>query len=271
MLNNHMKKYAFCRQVIENKKQGWLLQPWLEKGAKLYDTIDQIPKDHILISVHYPPWRSPYKEWIAQGREHIEIDYGYWGINNPRRNTRRVTYGGSHNLNMKSVPYSRSNTLIPAVQNWRRSKGDYLLLIEPQQEIIYERIGIPLGEWKGQLLERLKPYWDGSIKWRRKAGGKNPGRWPSFLDDLQKCHAVIGERTMACVEAVMLGYPAYTTDFSAVSLIMGNDFNKIKNPEYPDRSEWLEHIAWSQFSPEEFQKGSTVANLVEIYQIENTK
>ena len=74
---------------------------------------------------------------------------------------------------------------------------------------------------------------------------------------------------MACVEAVMLGYPAYTTDFSTVSLIMGNDLSKLKNPEYPERQQWLEHIAWSQFLPEEFGNGTLVADMVQRYQMEN--
>lgn len=265
-----MKKYAFCEQLIENKKQGWILQPWLKKGAIIYRTIDEVPDDVILISIHHPPWRSPYKEWIAQGRKHIEIDYGYWGINNPRRNTRRVTYGGSHNLKMSTPPYSRIDTLIPKVQDWQKTPGEYLLLIEPQQDIVYERLNIPLGLWKEQLLKKIQPCWDGPIKWRRKSGGKNPGRWPSFLEDLQKCHAVVGERTMACVEAVMLGYPAYTTDYSAVSLIMGTDLSSIKAPSYPDRQQWLNHIAWSQFSPEEFDQDTVVADLVELYQIEES-
>lgn len=266
-----MFNYSFCEEVIENKKQSWILRPWIEKGAKIYQKISQVPKDSILISVHHPPWRSPYKEWIAEGNKHIEIDYGYWGINNPRRNTRRVTFGGSHNLIMNTIPYSRLHTLEPKVQEWQQSRGEYVLLIEPQQDIVYERLGIYLNDWKEQLIEKLKPHWDGPIKWRRKAGGKNPGRWPSFLEDLKGCHAVLGERTMACVEAVMLGYPAYTVDQSAVSLLMGNDLSKIQKPEFPDRSQWLEHIAWSQFYPEEFQKGSTVADLVEIYQIGKIK
>jgi hypothetical protein len=264
-----MLKYSFCEEVIENKKQGWILQPWLNKGAKIYKTIDQVPADSILISVHHPPWRSPYKEWIEAGRQHIEIDYGYWGINNPRRNTRRVTFGGSHNINMKPVPYRRLNTLNPKIQDWKKDRGSYLLIIEPQQDIVFERLGIYLGEWKEQLLDKIKPYWDGPVKWRRKSGGKNPGRWPSFLEDLSNCYAVVGERTMACVEAVMLGYPAFTIDFSTVSLLMGTDLSKINNLEYPDRTDWLEHVAWSQFNPEEFSEGTTVADLVEQYQMEN--
>ena len=171
-----MIKYAFCKQVNENKKQGWIMQPWIELGAKIYETIDQIPADCVLISVHHPPWRSPYQEWIAAGRRHIEIDYGYWGVDNPRRNTRRVTYGSSHNLNIKSVPSSRLHTLVPSVQDWKKTRGDYLLIIEPQQDIVNERLGIYLDQWKTQFLSKIEPYWNGPVKWRRKSGGKNPGR-----------------------------------------------------------------------------------------------
>jgi len=263
-----MRKYAFCEEIIENKKQGWILQPWIKKGAKVYKTIDQVPTDHILISIHHPPWRTPYKEWIESGYNHIEIDYGYWGINNPRRNTRRVTFNGSHNLNIKPVPYSRMNTLNPSVEDWKHNRGKYLLLIEPQQKIIFERTGVDLNTWKLNLLNTLKQYWDGPVQWRRKAGGKNPQRWSSFIEDLNGCHAVVGERTMACVEAVMLGYPAYTVDFSAVSLLMGNDLTNLNDPSLPDRTNWLEHIAWSQFTPEEFANGTFVADLVEQYQME---
>lgn len=262
-----MKKYAICPEVIENKSSNWILQPWIKAGAKTFSTVSEIPNDYILISVHHPPWRSPYKEWIAKGNKHIEIDYGYWGINNPRRNTRRVTYGGSHNIHMNSIPFSRMSTLDPKIEEWKKSRGDYLLLIEPQPDILRERTGLLLGDWQKHILEKISPYWNGPVKWRRKSGGKNPGRWPSFLEDLKGCHAVVGERTMACVEAVMLGYPAYTVDFSTVSLVMGTDLSKIANVEYPDRSQWLEHVAWSQFYPDEFSQGTRVVEMVEQYQI----
>ena len=264
-----MKKYAITPELMENKTANRVLQPWIRAGAKMFDRVEQIPNDYILISYHHPPWRSPYKEWIEKGNRHIEIDYGYWGVNNPRRNTRRVTYMGSHNLNIKPVPYSRLKTLHPSIEDWKETRGDTLLIIEPQQNIIFERTGIDLGTWKQNILNKIEPIWNGPIKWRRKAGGKNAGRWPSFLEDLKTSHAVIGERTMACVEAVMLGYPAYTIDFSAVSLLMGQDLNDLNNPILPDRTKWLEHIAWSQFLPEEFEQGTKVVELVEEYQMEN--
>ena len=260
-------KYAICKDVIAVKGGGWVVAPWRNAGATFFDTINEVPDDHILITLHYPPWRSPYKEWIAKGNNYIEIDYGYWGVNNPRRNTRRVTYNGSHNLKFNKVPYSRLDTLNPEIKDWKTTRGDYLLLVEPHPEMIYQRTGTLFKDWKIDFLLNLKQYWDGPIKWRRKAGGKDPNRWPSFLRDLSECHAVLGERTMACVEAVMLGYPAYTTDYSLVSMLMGTDLNAINNPVFFDRTTWLEHVAWSQFSPDEFSNGAIVAEMVEQYQI----
>lgn len=265
-----MIRYAICPEVIENKSSRWILEPFIKAGAKTFQKVNEIPDDYTLISIHYPPWRSPYKDWIAKGNNHIEIDYGYWGLDNPRRVTRRITYNGSHNLKMKSnVPFSRLHTLNePKVQDWKFNRGDNLLIIEPQEKIIFERTGQYLGEWREKILNSLSNIWDGPIKWRRKVGGKKQGRWTSYIDDLKESHAVIGERTMACVEAVMLGYPAYTIDHSAVSLLMGDGISNIANPSFPDRTQWLEHIAWSQFHPNEFSNGIKVIEMFEQYQVQ---
>lgn len=119
----------------------------------------------------------------------------------------------------------------------------------------------------GIYVKKIEPFWNGPIKWRRKQGVKKGARYNSFREDLKGCWAVVGERTMACTEAVMLGYPAYTVDVSAVTPLMGNDLSVLKDPILPDRSEWLEHIAWSQFHESEFNNGAEVALMVEEYQI----
>ena len=231
-----MKKYAICLETLERGFE-WLVVPWEKIGARKFNTIKEVPEDYILLSV-WPSFRSPVKEWAAKGLNYIEIDYGYWGHNTPRRNTRRVTFNGSHNIKYRTVPHSRRHTLDPSVQDWKLTRGEYILLI-----------------------------WDGPIRWRRKPGGKNPSRWQTFQDDLAGCHAVIGERTMACCEAIMLGYPAYTIDYTISSLLMGTDLNKINNIDLPNRDKWLEHVAWSQFLPEEFSKGTSVAEMIEQYQM----
>jgi hypothetical protein len=261
-----MKKYAFAYDM-PGEHAKWTLSPWLQRGLKFFDRVANIPDDYILIATHYAPWWSPLKEYIAEGRPYIEIEYGYWGPDTPRRETRRVTYNGHHNMNMRPVPHSRTH-LFPTPEHypWRTTPGDYIIGIQPVEEILLQRTGENLEQFRIRLAEIVKPYWSGPIHWRKKRGGAKPGRFDSYVEQLKQAHAVIGERTMATVEACLLGVPGFTVDASMSTLLVGNIEN-LTTPPRPDRSTWWEHICWSQFNREEFFT-TVPADLVEQYQIQ---
>jgi hypothetical protein len=48
---------------------------------------------------------------------------------------------------------------------------------------------------------------------------------------------------------------------------MGDNLENLTTLKMPDRTEWLNHIAWSQFNKEEFLTSYTVAEMVETHQI----
>lgn len=266
-----MKKYAIVEEIV-NKKRSWLYAPWIKKGAVTFKSFQDVPDDFIILA-DYPPWLEPLKTWAENGGKFIEFEWGYWGEkvlkgNKARIQMYRVTYCHSHNINMRAVPFSRFHTLNPSPEEWKINRGDTLLLIEPNHEFVTMRTGLPFEEWKELFLLKITPYWDGPMRWRHKRGGGKANRFKSYKRDLETSFAVVGERTMACVEAVMLGYPAYTVDMSAVTPLMGNDLTVLKNPILPDRTQWFEHIAWSQFHKSEFEDGTSVADMVEMYQID---
>jgi hypothetical protein len=124
--------------------------------------------------------------------------------------------------------------------------------------------GENLNQFRTRLTAAVQPYWSGEIRWRKKTRAKD-SRWPGYVEQLSGARAVIGERTMACVEACLLGIPAYTTDASMTTLLMGGIEN-LGNTQYPDRTAWWEHICWSQFNRAEFNT-TVPADLVEQYQI----
>lgn len=259
-----MIKYAFALDM-PGEHSKWTLTPWRIKGLEVFNKVADVPSDYVLISSHHPPWREPLRSWIAQGRSYIEIEYGYWGPDTPRRETRRVTYNGHHNLKMLPVTHSRAHLFPePKHQPWKNKPGKYVIGIQPVEEILTERTGENMAEFRQRIEETIAPYWSGPIVWRKKVGAKHP-RFQTFQEQLQDAHAVVGERTMACVESCLLGVPAYTVDTSLTTLLMGNIEN-LSNPEYPDRTMWWEHICWSQFNREEFNT-SVPADLVEQYQI----
>lgn len=261
-----MKKYAFAHDML-GEHARWTLTPWRLCGLQEFDRVANVPEDYVLISSHHPPWREPLRTWIAQGRSYIEIEYGYWGQDTPRRETRRVTYNGYHNLNPGTVPHSRAYLFpIPNHKEWRQTPGQYIVGIQPVEVILQERTGENLEQFRHRIETQIRCHSELPIQWRKKYGAKT-NRFSSFVEQLQQAHAVVGERTMACVESCLLGVPAYTVDTSMTTLLMGNIEN-LSNIQHPDRSAWWEHICWSQFNREEFDT-SLPATLVEQYQIAN--
>lgn len=260
-----MKKYALTKDVTPYKFWNFL-NPWKHLGAKIYDTCNDVPLNEIIVTYHWPGWLDPLKSWVDKGGKYIEIEYGYWGDLNRKGKplTRRITYNNSHNINIRKPPYSRKHLFYSKVQEWKRNRGDYLLITLPNSEFLMKRRSLTLNQWQDEMLSRLQPYWQGPIRWREKKGTIRR----TFENDLLGCHAVVGERTMACAEAVMLGYPAYTIDDTAVTPLMGKDLSVLKNPIFHDREQWFEHISWSQFHEHEFQNGAEVALMVEQYQID---
>lgn len=257
-------KYAYAHDM-PGEHTKWTLTPWRRRGLREFAQVADVPPDYVLIASHFAPWWEPLRSWIAQGRSWIEIEYGYWGPDTPRRETRRVTYNGHHNMAMRPVPYSRSHLFAePAQRSWRTTPGEYVLAIQPVEVILQERTGENLDAFRQRISNAIAPYWAGPIRWRKKMGAKF-ARFETFQEQAMNAYAVIGERTMACVESCLLGVPAYTVDSSMTTLLMGGIEN-LARPQYPDRTQWWEHICWSQFNRAEFES-SIPADLVEQYQI----
>lgn len=260
-------KYAFCLDM-PGEHTKWSLEPWKQRGLRIFERVADVPDDYILISSHHPSWRNPFMPYVQEGRPWIEIEYGYWGPDTPRRDTRRVTYNSHHNMHIRPVPYSRTNLFpIPEHRPWRTTPGKYILGIQPIEVILQERTGENLEQFRERITQAIQPYWSGPIVWRKKIGAKH-ARFQTFQEQLVDAHAVVGERTMACTESCLLGVPGFTVDNSMSTLLMGNIEN-LASQNYPDRSSWWEHICWSQFTREEFNT-TTPADLVEQYQIYNT-
>ena len=258
-------KYALSNDIIE-KVPSWTLTPWRLMGAKTYSNVLSIPDGEILVTSHFPPWWSPLKEYIAEGRPYIEIDYGYWGESSndkAKRLSRRVTFNSHHNLKVKIPPFSRSRLFSkPTILPWKENRGEFVLGILPIEEHLLARTGETIPQFEDRLSKIICNYYDGPIVWRKKAGKH---KFDSLQQQIKDAYAVVGERTMACVEACLSGTPAFTVDRSMTTLLMGGIEN-LKNINLPDRTTWFEHISWSQFLNEEFLT-TKPAELTEQYQI----
>ena len=259
-------KYAFSPEV-----QGechWTLRPWYLLGMQIFDTLAQIPDDHVLVVSHFAPWWEPLRSWIQEGRPWIEIEYGYWGLDTPRRDSRRVTYCGHHNTKLRHTPWRRDHVFPePHIRPWQHCTEGYVLVPMPHQEIVLQRTGESLQQWQERLSAEIRLYWPGEIKWRQKTSSKQ-SRFLRLVQELDNAYAVVGERTMACAESVLLGVPAYSVDHSIVTPLMG-PIRNLQTNYGPDRTAWWQHVCWSQFHATEFSTAAPAA-LTEFYQITGT-
>ena len=148
-------KYAWS-PAVKGDFEKWTLKPWRIKGLKTFEKLSHIPQDHVLVVSHFAPWWSPLKEWIEAGRPWIEIEYGYWGDNEPRRNTRRVTYCGHHNLNVQTRPWPRVQLFSEprAMYAWRTTPGEYVVVPVPINKILQQRTGENAVDWC-EKMERI--------------------------------------------------------------------------------------------------------------------
>ena len=81
---------------------------------------------------------------------------------------------------------------------------------------------------------------------------------------LKTAHALVTHSSNVAIEAVCLGTPVFVSHTSAAAPVGHTDLSHIEKPAYPDRSAWLSHLAYNQFSLEEIADGRAWRMLLEL-------
>jgi hypothetical protein len=77
-----------------------------------------------------------------------------------------------------------------------------------------------------------------------------------FLEDLKDAHCVVTFNSNSGVEALIEGKPVFAFDEgSMVWNICNKSLLNIEEPVYPDRKQWANDLAYSQWTPQEMKEG----------------
>jgi len=156
---------------------------------------------------------------------------------------------------------------------WRRlnytiksqNSGRYILLVTPSEKPC-KFYGIDRQEWLNNTIAEIKKYTDRPIKIRDKAP-RQQRITSTIFDDLVDAHALVTYQSIAALESVLEGVPAFTTAPTAADPVCDKDLSLIETPTKLDKDKiykWACHLAYGQFHIDEFKNGTAWRLLNEI-------
>ena len=132
-------------------------------------------------------------------------------------------------------------------------------------------INIDRDRWVENTIETLKKYTDREIIVRDK--GKRhervgEGSVPKYLIK-EKIYATVTYQSIAAIESVCTGVPAFTMEKTAADSVTSKDLSKIETPFYPDKDQvhkWQHWLAYCQYHVRELGSGEAI-KIMEKYNL----
>lgn len=205
---------------------------------------------------------------IAHGHNYYYMDSGYFGNYPYEFNPYgyklyfRIVKNNLQHSTILDKPDDRWKKLNLKIEN--RKKGDHILIVTPSEKPC-KYYQINKKQWLTETIDTLKKYTDRKIKIREK-----PSRLQrlknTIFNDLNNAHAMVTFNSIAAVESVLYGVPAFTTVDTAADPVSDKDLSKIENPSFQDTDKiykWACHLAYGQYHVDEFKTGKAYKLLTE--------
>ena len=196
------------------------------------------------------------------------MDSGY--IGNYKSNINRFGWKLFHRIVKNNVQHS--NIIDRPDDRWRKLEytiesfktGKHILLVTPSDKPC-KFYGIDKNKWLKDTINEIKKYTDRPIVIRDKAP-RQQRITKTIFEDLNNCHALVTYQSIAAVESVLYGVPAFTLAPTAADPVCDKDLSLIETPTRQDKDKiykWACHLAYGQFHIDEFKNGSAHRLLLE--------
>ena len=196
------------------------------------------------------------------------MDSGY--IGNYKSNINRFGWKLFHRIVKNDVQHN--NIIDKPDDRWRKleypienlKSGRHILLVTPSEKPC-KFYGIDRNTWVYETVAEIKKHTDRPIIIR----DKSPRRQrltKTIFEDLNDCHALVTYQSIAAVESVLYGVPAFTLAPTAADPVCDKDLSRIETPTKQDKDKiykWACHLAYGQFHVDEFKNGSAHRLLIE--------
>jgi hypothetical protein len=204
----------------------------------------------------------------SQNRDYYYIDTGYVG-NFPspgnesgKKIWHRIVKNGLQHSEIKAVPDDRWQRLVeqdPRLQwrGWKNyDKKILLVLPNPKATRFYD---IDYDQWVSTTISLIKTYTDLPVETRVKGTRSERGHGYSIYDAFDSgVYATVAFNSIAALESVLYGIPAFVSVPCAASPLAATDLSKLSQPFRPEPDiivNQCRNIAYGQFNMAEIESG----------------
>jgi hypothetical protein len=253
------EKFYIMYQILKNEYDA---NPWFAnwKNIIIKDAPESIDKEIPVITgsdLLHPHFRN----WLTNNQSGIYIGRGYVGNHlYKKRKFWRYSVNGWANTKLLNAPYSRWHLMNLNRHNWK-VKEVKNVLIAPS------KMTAPI--WNPELgydwAEYMSTQFPGANIRIRYKKNKPDVRWQSLWDDFDWADLIVSQGSAITAEAFWYGKKVISLYPCTTWAAEKSELSDWKNPKEPEmRDAWHEHLAWSQFSTEEWETGDAI-NLIEEY------
>jgi hypothetical protein len=210
-------------------------------------------------------------------RDFYYIDTGYLGnfpsLGNPsgKKIWHRAVKNELQHFESRDVPSDRWSKLCkqdPRLMwsGWKNHDKKILLVLpNPKACRFYD---IDCDQWIAETTDKIKTYSDLPIEIRVKGARSERNHGYSIYSAFDTgVYATVSFNSIASLESVLYGIPAFVSVPCAASLLASTDLSDLRNPFKPDLNIILKHcytIAYGQYTQEELLNGTAWKIINEI-------
>lgn len=172
----------------------------------------------------------------------------------------------------------RSRDLGLELKPWKE-KGEHVLICGQHDKSLQWKDMPRMSDWVMATIETIQKYSDRPIVFRphprckldhierqyRNVYRQDPLQITGTYDDynlsFSNAHAVVSWSSNPGPQAVIAGVPVFVGPGSLAYPVGNTDLSKIEHPDTPDRTQWLNDYAWTEYTIDEISAGLPLKRL----------
>ena len=223
------------------------------------------------------PNKKVWDDFATHNKKIIVLEVG--GLQ--RGTTWKVGIGGINReayFGPKGNDDTRAKKLGLQLQPWT-DNGDSIVIVGQHERSHQWRYNPNMSSWVSEQIRKIREHTDRDIVWRphprfpvnnleedfKNVFRQNPVQVQDTYDDFDfSCsgaYAVVNHSSNPATHSVINGVPVFVSQASLAYEVGNSNYDTINNPNKPDRSQWLNDIAYTEWTLEEIANGEPLNRL----------